>query len=400
LAVNQSSIVITINYRLGPLGFLVVDEASSAPGGFNGIRDMMAALAFTQDIIPYFGGDSSKITVFGESAGGCAVCTLSIVPEARGLFRNALVESGPCIGKWGPESQTQGWQHTRALMHKFNVTSVNGLRGVNASKFEWLTATGGYFMDPLLSDDPASYFKNQKVHATSLVIGATSRDGTSWLLPWLPKRVEDYPASMKKHWEVYNVKFNNATAEEVLSYYPLSEYGGDPVEAFIAADSDFAVACPSLEIVEALTDSPVQVYSYEFAHMHAGCDAAAILNVAGPRCTTNTSCGWASHGSEISFVWGNPYTSWINGTNHGCPFSSNETALSKQMAKHWADIAKYDRPTGDSWPAYDTPATVHGSRAEVGKNTMVFATPSRVEKASKARLCAFWKAHTTGEPIY
>jgi len=100
LARRQKSIVVTINYRLGPLGFLVKDPASSTPGGFNGIRDVIQALRFTKAFIHDFGGDPDRVTMFGESAGGCAVCLLSIAPAAAGLFRNAIIESGPCVGNW------------------------------------------------------------------------------------------------------------------------------------------------------------------------------------------------------------------------------------------------------------------------------------------------------------
>ena len=93
---NGDAVVVTINYRLGALGFLG-HRSLADPDGFVGnwgIHDQVAALRWVRDNIAAFGGDAPNVTVFGESAGAFSVCTLLGTPTASGLFRRAIVQSG------------------------------------------------------------------------------------------------------------------------------------------------------------------------------------------------------------------------------------------------------------------------------------------------------------------
>jgi para-nitrobenzyl esterase len=93
---NGDAVVVTINYRLGALGFLghrQLDDPDGLIGNW-GIQDQVAALAWVQAHIVAFGGDPDNVTIFGESAGGFSVATLLGCPAARGLFRRAIVQSG------------------------------------------------------------------------------------------------------------------------------------------------------------------------------------------------------------------------------------------------------------------------------------------------------------------
>ncbi len=106
LARDGDVVVVTINYRLGALGFLAhpelagdgeewLDGRTWTGSGNWGLADQVAALAWVRDHIAAFGGDPGNVTLFGESAGGMSVASLLAVPEARGLFRRAIVQSGP-----------------------------------------------------------------------------------------------------------------------------------------------------------------------------------------------------------------------------------------------------------------------------------------------------------------
>ena len=98
LALAARAVVVTINYRLGPLGFLVTHP--SGAGGMNGLADAVLALKWVRSNVASFGGDASRVALFGESAGGCATCVLACSDAARGLFSVAIVESGACVGPW------------------------------------------------------------------------------------------------------------------------------------------------------------------------------------------------------------------------------------------------------------------------------------------------------------
>ncbi len=114
LSARGDVVVVTINYRLGPLGFLYLhDLCPDAAGavGNAGIRDQIAALAWVHENIAAFGGDPDNVTIFGESAGGMSVGTLLAAPAARGLFRRAIPQSGAAHNVHTRETATEVTRH-------------------------------------------------------------------------------------------------------------------------------------------------------------------------------------------------------------------------------------------------------------------------------------------------
>lgn len=122
LASQHGVVVVSVSYRLGALGFIVGEDASRpGSGGMNGIHDNIVALQWLRRHIAAFGGAPDDVTLFGQSSGGYSVCTLSVAPEARGLFRRASLLSGPCFGGppgrgWGPVSLEVGRNVTREIL--------------------------------------------------------------------------------------------------------------------------------------------------------------------------------------------------------------------------------------------------------------------------------------------
>ena len=188
-------ILVGIQYRLGPLGFLSspeiaeLPESEGATGGMNGIRDTIVALEWVQKNIRAFGGDPELVTIMGESSGGLAVCTLVVSPKAKGLFRRAIVQSGACAGPWGPGTTQEGYDMSERIMHRpaANTTVIAELQelppwtmGVwNTTYFYEYQLCPGYWVDNwVLSEPPESYFARGEVNVESLVIGANSKDGT------------------------------------------------------------------------------------------------------------------------------------------------------------------------------------------------------------------------------
>lgn len=144
LAQSECAIVVSFNYRLGPLGFLPLNGVTAASGnerentskgngGMNGINDQIIALKWVQDNIIFFGGNPKQVTIFGQSAGGTSVCILLASPRARGLFARAIIESGPCIGPWGPGSLEYGNKVSQAFMRQYNATTLEELQALPAS---------------------------------------------------------------------------------------------------------------------------------------------------------------------------------------------------------------------------------------------------------------------------
>ncbi|MEJ7599456.1 MAG: carboxylesterase family protein [Kofleriaceae bacterium] len=98
LARATDAVVISIDYRLGVLGFLALPELVAADGGTGnwGLRDQIAALGWVKRNARAFGGDPDRVTITGESAGGASICTLLAAPLAQGLYRAAVMQSGSC----------------------------------------------------------------------------------------------------------------------------------------------------------------------------------------------------------------------------------------------------------------------------------------------------------------
>jgi para-nitrobenzyl esterase len=108
LAKKGDVVIVTINYRMGPFGFLYFKDLKNSTDFESnlGIRDQVAALKWVRENIAAFGGDPDNITIFGESAGAISVETLMCIPAAKGLFKRAIAESGPPEALWTAEAAT------------------------------------------------------------------------------------------------------------------------------------------------------------------------------------------------------------------------------------------------------------------------------------------------------
>lgn len=155
LAASKEVVVVSLAYRLGGLGFMVLPgvdnstRASGGNGGANGMGDMRVALQWVQANIASYGGDGSKITVFGESSGGLAACTMIISPLFADLgIQRIIVQSGPCAGHndstwsggsgWAPNNAAVAAAATASVMKANGVSTLAGLRLIaDPTKLAW-----------------------------------------------------------------------------------------------------------------------------------------------------------------------------------------------------------------------------------------------------------------------
>ncbi|KAF7281955.1 hypothetical protein GWI33_003977 [Rhynchophorus ferrugineus] len=100
LLLLEDIVLVTLNYRLGILGFLSVDEPSLGATGNAGLKDQSMALRWVQRNIKYFNGDPNNVTLFGESAGSASVHAHILSPMSKGLFHKAILQSGCCLNSW------------------------------------------------------------------------------------------------------------------------------------------------------------------------------------------------------------------------------------------------------------------------------------------------------------
>ena len=124
LAVMGDVVVVTVNYRLGPWGFLYAGTDDAA--GNMGLYDQQLAFKWVHDNIDQFGGDPNSVTIFGESAGSMSVGAHILSPLAKGLFQRAIMQSGAPNSYLGSESKDQSFAKTKFLAGHFNCSLTSG----------------------------------------------------------------------------------------------------------------------------------------------------------------------------------------------------------------------------------------------------------------------------------
>jgi para-nitrobenzyl esterase len=352
--VAQGVVVVTINYRLGMLGFLAhpaIDNGAGAASTNYGLLDQQLALQWVKDNIASFGGDETNVTVFGESAGGFSVHSQLVMPNAHGLFQKAIVESGAYGNTLQPTLDTAKMQGASFATnaHCPDPCTADYLRGLSAA--DVLAAQDLLKLQTLL---PAV---DGTVIPTGGVGGALA-GGTYEKVPVIE-------GSNKDEWALfvalYLIQSNAMLATEtdyeaaaaatfgvdasiatgLIAPYPLSDYMMDPARALTAAGTDFVFSCPS-RATDIQLSANAPTYAYEFSD-----EAAPSLLLPVPTSDPGFKFG-AAHASELQFIWNLP-------TPNGLALSADEQALSDTMVKYWTQFAKTGDPSfsgGPAWPAY------------------------------------------------
>lgn len=252
---RRGVVLVTLQYRLGALGFFshgALDrEQPSGTSGNQGLRDQIAALRWVQTNIAAFGGDPTRVTLFGESAGGASVCALVASPFARGLFHRAIMQSGGCgaaplsVVRGAAERLLSGTncandpapmaclrrQPVEALFRAVPV-EVNGLTSP-----PWTVSVDG----DVLSAVPGALIEAQSHNAVPFMLG-TNRDETYRFVAMPPLTETAYQTAARSLLAAYGLGAGQINA--VLNLYPSSEFAS-PHAALVALTTDFRWTCPA-----------------------------------------------------------------------------------------------------------------------------------------------------------
>ena len=373
LADRGDIIVVTINYRLGTLGFLA--HPSLAPdgrAGNYGLADQQAALRWVHDNIVDFGGDPGKVTIAGESAGAMSVCDHLASPGSAGLFRAAIIQSGPCQAQADlPTAQRVSLDYAASVGCGDPRTAADCLRALPADKLDSPPfyyhvgtdgLTGPVTGTPLLPVDPTTAAAQGRVARVPVLIGTTHDEFTLFVASQYMKlgRLPDYPA-------VLTDTFGPA-GTQIAVRYPISRYGGNAALAYSAAVTDGEFACPTDRIAGSLTHA-APVYGYEFNDRSAPAPEP-LRNVPFPV--------GASHSLELRYLFD------IAGAP---PLDPAQQRLSDEMIGYWARFVVTGAPQVDGqqpWPAL-------GSNIADGPR-MSLQTPEvhTFTDYDEAHQCAFW----------
>lgn len=393
LADSQGVVVITMNYRLGALGFFSSEQllretsahtATATTGGMNGVLDVVVALQWLHRHVGHFGGDASQITLFGQSAGALSICTLLVSPKAKGLFRRAILESGPCTGPWTPGTEDE----VLALSATFAAgRSLAALRQANASDLfaqgpqvlpgvdRWVLPHGGGL--------PREHFKRLieeggRLNAEEIMLGANSFDGieTFVINGGPPLGPLAFAADMATSFPA-----NSSVIEQI--YPPTTRFGGSRNGALVQATGDCTVVCPNYDLASMISATGSPSFMYFFRYGPVCQDEAVLRNIS----TAPITEGWASHAAELY---------WSFGTPANCITNASERALTAAMQNYWGSFARVGRPMSDL--PTGTPRTGGIGRVEWtqydpnARNTLILDLDIRMQHAWKAKDCAALKA--------
>ena len=364
----QGVVLVSINYRLGIFGFLAhpaLDQES--PKGVSGnyaLLDMVAALEWVKRNIGAFGGDPNNVTIFGESAGGTAVCLLMVVPQAEGLFQKVISESTAWM--FGPISHlTESW-YGRVPMTKFGEKLGTDLAALRAKSVAELLKTlpppmtrndaaerGEAYMPVVdgwvIPDDPARLFSTGKFHHVALVAGTNADEGT--LLGGPPVR----NLAQYGKWAAEKV---GPLAERLLSLYPAST-DAEAHAAAAQASGDLVFLYGTRAVLRAASKLPRKV---------AGLSVSVNPNTFQYQFTRVNGIGrqihWGSfHASEIPYIWETLPDS-VYGTQASFlgdfsvtvdTYNEQDRKLSQAMSAAWVAFAKTGSPNGPGlvhWPPF------------------------------------------------
>src|SRR5579864_3450969 len=267
--VKRGVVAVTINYRLGLLGFLahpaLSAESSTHDSGDYGLMDQQFALAWVKRNIAHFGGNPANVTVFGESAGGLSVRSLLVSPGAKGLFQHAIVESGTYAESIPTLAQAEA--AGEALAAKMGCTDQTAacLRALPVSTLlageTQLTQLPN--LGSVLPEQYAAAFKSGDFNRVPVLSG-TNHDEWMLFVDLLnsqlgsPVTTSNYQAQIASELELPST----AAAAPIAAAYPVGAYP-TPYNALGAVGTDAIFACNAQEDVQSISQY-VQTYQYEF----------------------------------------------------------------------------------------------------------------------------------------
>jgi para-nitrobenzyl esterase len=367
-------VVVTLNYRLGALGFLAHPDL----GANHGLLDQIAALRWVRDHIAAFGGDPGNVTIFGESAGATSVALLTVSPLARGLFRRAIAQSGAGVAA----SMDSASRRAEELAAAVGVDDVAALRDVPVDAlvdgqaaverrsrlpFAFVPTVDGVVLDGRPLDARAL----GAAADIPMILGTNVDEWRLWA-PGDPRSRDLDDAGLTRRVE----RTFGAGADDVITTFRRERAARDestaPNALWFAIETDRFFRAPVLADADAHANHQPATFVYRFAW------------------PSPAMRGWlgACHALEIAFVFGVQGRDTIDGFTGSGPDADR---VGDRMLAAWAAFAH----TGDpSTPALDWPA-----HDPVTRPTLVFDAESHLEHAPADAERAVVAAHSV-KPLF
>ena len=371
--VRHGVVVVTINYRLGALGFLADAALASrrgGPSGNYGLMDQQAALRWVQRNIRGFGGDPGDVTLFGESAGGLSTLAQLASPGARGLFQRAIVESGTyqLTQQSLAAAETAGQAFAAKAGCATTASAKNTaacLRSLPVSKILANENPVGYTPDvdgAVLTQSIKTALARGQFNRVPVVIG-TNHDEYRLFVAGYQFLGQRVTAANYQSMIASTLGVSAAIAGKIAAQYPLSRYPSPPL-ALGAVGTDAIFACHALTAEESLARY-VPTYAYEFNDENA--PELFLPPVGFPY--------GAAHASELPYLFSQTTVARPVG------FSAAQQRLAAAMKQDWTNLAKTGIPAA-GWPKF--------TGASQQTLSLVPPTPQVETDFAAQHHCAFW----------
>jgi para-nitrobenzyl esterase len=372
LAQRGDCVVVTINYRLGPLGFLNLNEVTGGripSTGNEGLLDQLAALEWVRENIADLGGDPDNVSIFGESAGGMSVGALLGMPRARGLFHKAIPQSGACHTANTMERAVRVAERVLGALGTHS-DDVAGIRAATPERLLEIQAQlalpgggdpdiGGMPFQPCVDSDVLPELPIDTLRAGSgagvpVLVGSTLEE---WRLfaPMDPTLLTLHEADLGER-VAQNVGHEAAPAL-IEGYRKAREARGEPTtpaDLFLALETDRIFRIPALRLAEAQRENGAPAYNYLFTWC-----SPAMGGMLG-----------ACHALELGFLFGTIDAAGARDFSGSGPAAD---ALERALQDSWLAFARTGNPSSTTlgkWPTY-------GERRE----TMILGETCHVEDA-------------------
>ncbi|MHA1931903.1 MAG: carboxylesterase/lipase family protein [Promethearchaeota archaeon] len=372
LVLRGDVVVVSINYRLGPFGFLYMPDVPDATTNV-GLLDMVTALKWVRENITQFGGNPEDITIFGESAGAFAVHCLLAMPPAKGLFKRAIVQSG-YVNKFSCQPST-GKKVYEALIKRLDIEKgdVESLRNL---PFETIIEKLDRFEDnrqdvlsftptidkDTLPENPFEAVKNGFASEIDLFVGSNLDETKMWTL-WAPGGDDFTEERLKRRVNgIMRSIFQDETkSKELIEIY--KQPGKNPRDISDAIDTDYQFRIPSIRLAEAQSQHHKNTFMYLFSW----------------KTPWEGGKYGAMHALELSFVFG-----ILLDKNQGIfPRKTEETQeLSGKMMDAWISFARTGNPNNQNIPQLPPYDLEKRSTVIFDKNVTIVRDPYSNERVA------------------
>src|SRR6516162_3159521 len=362
--------VVTINYRLGALGFLAhpaLADANAQSGDYV-FMDQQAALRWVQRNIASFGGNPHDVTVFGESAGGLSTLSQVASPQARGLFERAIVESGSYNLTQASLASAEAAGEAFAAKAGCASQTAACLRSLPVSTILANQNAAGYTPNinrEVLPRTLGTAFATGTFNRVPIING-TNRD--EWRLFVALSELAGNPVTASNYQRMISSTLGvpTAAAAVIAAKYPLTAFPS-PSVALGAVGTDAIFACPALAIDQSVSRF-VPTFAYEFNDKNA--PELFLPPVSFPY--------GAAHASELQYLFDVR-------ASFSVPLSTAQQELADTMRDCWTNFAKFGEPS-----FFGTPFWLPFNAFFDDMQSLVPPSPTGENNFAIAHHCAFW----------